>query len=89
MSEPMFLDADSPGIAQGANNRLDVVALCTSAGGEESPDEVEGAGEEEHDNGEVVRHTRGLAPYVFVHSELAARHELNLDVETMDFYVPG
>ncbi|MCO5595572.1 hypothetical protein L7F22_049617 [Adiantum nelumboides] len=84
---------------QGANNRLDLLALVTSGiketeleGHEEQVLEaVEGWQENETHNPDVpaVSHRRGLAPFVFVPFHQVETSDLNLPVEKMDFFVPG
>ncbi|KAI5081102.1 hypothetical protein GOP47_0004285 [Adiantum capillus-veneris] len=84
---------------QGANNRLDLLALVTSGiqetelkGHEEEVLEaVEGWQENESHNPDVpaVSHRRGLAPFVFVPFHQVETSDLNLPVEKMDYFVPG
>ncbi|KAH7279362.1 hypothetical protein KP509_37G016100 [Ceratopteris richardii] len=84
---------------EGANNRLDILAIVTSGiqeaeiGGHEEQvlEAVEGWQEDETHNPDVpaVSHKRGLAPFVFVPFHEVETSDLNLPVEKMDFYVPG
>lgn len=84
---------------QGANNRLDLVALVTSGINEnelEGHEEevlgaVEGWQEDETHDPDVpaVSHRRGLAPFVFVPFYQVETSDLNLPVEKMDYFVPG
>ncbi|KAM3394746.1 F-box protein 7 isoform X2 [Capsicum galapagoense] len=87
------------GTTQGANNRMDLLALLTSGVNDNEvngPDEdilgiVERWEEDETHNPDVpaISHKRGLTPFVFVPFEEVETSVLNLPVEKMDYYVPG
>ncbi|RAL37854.1 hypothetical protein DM860_000548 [Cuscuta australis] len=87
------------GTSEGANNRMDLLALLTCGVNESEVshrDEdilgvVEGWQEDETHNPDVpaISHKRGLTPFVFVPFEEVETSVLNLPVERMDYFVSG
>ncbi|VFQ97859.1 unnamed protein product [Cuscuta campestris] len=87
------------GTSEGANNRMDLLALLTCGVNENEVshhDEdilgvVEGWQEDETHNPDVpaISHKRGLTPFVFVPFEEVETSVLNLPVERMDYFVSG
>ncbi|CAH9064266.1 unnamed protein product [Cuscuta epithymum] len=87
------------GTVEGANNRMDLMALLTGGvtedevtfTGEDILGVVEGWQEDETHDPDVpaISHKRGLTPFVFVPFEEVETSDLNLPVDRMDYYVPG